>query len=178
MEKKELLYLGLIQCSNFEEHLFTYLEVCQPKLDNSLPISAPSSINVIGFVHRSPGSFNLIVSPSFSSFFPIISIDSVDEKTPEDFLLEEQFMNCTGTLHLTDQRMLYIDTPSTFGFGGGPCFIPYDSDEWQFIGILTGASRLWNRCTLLHQSTAFKSFYSHLIEDEEKRKVQRSKVEF
>ena len=173
-----MLYLGLIKCSNFEEHLFTYLEAYQPKLDNSLPISAPSSISVIGFVYQSPRSFALIVSPSFSSFFPTVPIDSVDGKEPEDLLPELQFMNCTGTLRMTDQRKLYIDTPSTFGFGGGPCFIPYDSGEWQLIGILTGASRLWNRCTLLHQSTAFKSFYNQLMTDEENRKLQRSKVEF
>jgi hypothetical protein len=141
-----------------------------------MPVSL--SVNVIGFVGRPPVSFDLLVNPYFSSYLPLIPIDSVNGKKPENLLLEYRFMNCTGTLRLKDQRTLYIDTPSTYGFSGGPCFIPTYTGEWDFIGMLTGASRLWNKCILLQQSTVFNSYYNDLIEHEQKRKQQQSKVEF
>ena len=90
--------------------------------------------------------------------------------------MKHHFMNCTGTLRLTDQRMLHIDTPSTYGFSGGPCFIPKHTGEWEFIGMLIGASRLWNKCTLLQQSVAFNFHYNQFIEHQGKQ--QETKVEF
>jgi hypothetical protein len=96
----------------------------KPKLNNTLPVSASLSVNVIGFVGRSPEAFDLIIDPYFSSYLPLITIKSINGKKHENLLSMYQFMNCTGTLRLTDQRMLYIDTPSaTYGFSGGSCFL-------------------------------------------------------
>jgi hypothetical protein len=51
-------------------------------------------------------------------------------------------------------------------------------DEWEFIDLLTGASRLWNKCILLQQSPVFISYYNDLVEHEQKQKDQQSKTEF
>ncbi|CAF1352172.1 unnamed protein product [Adineta steineri] len=112
------------------------------KLDNDLPIRVSSAINVIGFVGRSPEALDLVIDPHFSSYLPLVTIESFNGKKPEQLLTMYQFMNCTGTLRLMDHRILYIDTPATYGFSGVLCFIPKYNDEWQFIGLLTGASRL------------------------------------
>jgi hypothetical protein len=68
-------------------------------------------------------------------------------------------MNCTGTLRLMDHNKLYIDTPSTYGFSGGPCYLTSNVNQWEFTGILTGASRLWNVCTSLQHSNIFQYYY-------------------
>ncbi|CAF1691597.1 unnamed protein product, partial [Adineta ricciae] len=75
-------------------------------------------------------------------------------------------------------HILYIHNPATYGFSGGLCFLPKDNDEWEFTGLLTGASRLWNKCVLLQQSTAFNYYYNNLIQCEEKQKDQQEKIEF
>jgi hypothetical protein len=138
--------------------MFTYLEECKPILDRSEPRSH-SSVNVIGYVGRAPISFDLIIDPFFSSLTPLIRIDTVNGKTPSNVLHEHKFMNCTGKLRLIDGRKIYIDTPSTYGFSGGPCFFTSNTDEWAFDGLLTGASRLWNVCTSLKDSKAFLAYY-------------------
>ncbi|CAF1411424.1 unnamed protein product [Adineta ricciae] len=92
--------------------------VCRPKLDHTLPISALTPVNVIGFVARSPETFDFIIDPHFSSYLPLITMKSANGKRPEHLLPMYRFMNCTGTLRLSDQHILYIDTPATYGFSG------------------------------------------------------------
>ncbi|CAF1653323.1 unnamed protein product [Adineta ricciae] len=130
--------IGILQCSNVPENLFAYFEVCRPKLDHTLPISALTPVNVIGFVARSPETFDFIIDPHFSSYLPLITMKSANGKRPEHLLPMYRFMNCTGTLRLSDQHILYIDTPATYGFSGGVCFLPKDNDEWEFTGLLIG----------------------------------------
>ncbi|CAM4843340.1 unnamed protein product [Rotaria magnacalcarata] len=155
--------IAIIKCSNIETNMFNYIEVCQVALNNSQPISSGSSINVIGFVGRPPVSFDLIIDPFFSTSTPLISIPAIHGKTPEHFLLNNKFMNCTGQLRLIDNRKLFIDTPSTYGFSGGPCFLSSNRNQWEFIGILTGASKLWNTCTSLQHSTIFNYYYNEIL---------------
>ncbi|CAF1381899.1 unnamed protein product, partial [Didymodactylos carnosus] len=100
-------------------------------------------------------------------------IDSINGKKPENLLLRKRFMNCAGRLRLTDQYRLSTDTPSTDGFSGGPRFSPTNAGEWNFIGILTRATKIWNKCALLQQSTAFNYYYD-FIENEEKQQQQQS----
>jgi hypothetical protein len=154
--------LGLLKCSNIQTNTFRYIEECKPILHNFQSISH-TSINVIGYVDRSPLSFDLIIDPFFSSLTPLWSIDSVDGETPSDTLHPGKFMNCTGNVRLIDGRKIYIDTPSTYGFSGGPCFITSTSDGWSFHGILSSASRLWNVCISLKESKAFVAYYNELI---------------
>jgi len=137
------------------------MEVCTPVRQNS-PLKLRIPINTIGCVGQPPLAFDLIVDPFFSSLKPLMNIDSINGKTPSNLLHLQKFMNCTGTLRLIDGRKMYIDTPSTYGFSGGPCFSITDTNEWSFIGILQGASRLWNVCTLLPQSTILWSYYDEL----------------
>ncbi|CAF1081441.1 unnamed protein product [Rotaria sordida] len=155
--------IAIIKCSNIETNLFSYIEVCQAALNNSQSISSGSSISVIGFVSRPPVSFDLIVDPFFSSLSPLISIPAIHGKTPEHFFLHNKFMNCTGQLRLIDNRKLFIDTPSTYGFSGAPCVSSLNRNQWEFIGILTGASKLWNTCTSLPQSTIFNYYYNKIV---------------
>jgi hypothetical protein len=77
------IYLGLIKCSNVETNMLSFVEVCQPKLNNIPSISDRSSINVIGFVVQPPVSFDFIVEPFFSSLLPLTSINSINGKTPK-----------------------------------------------------------------------------------------------
>jgi hypothetical protein len=72
-------------------------------------------------------------------------------------------MNCTGKLRLIDDRKMYIDTSSIYGFSGGPCFSMTNANEWSFIGMFTGSSKLWNICNLLSQSAVFWSYYDVLL---------------
>ncbi|CAF0901851.1 unnamed protein product, partial [Didymodactylos carnosus] len=157
------------------------LEICTPTLNNrqsiSTTLSTASSINVIGFVVRPPSSFDLIVDPYFFSHSPLISMDSVDGKKPENLLLTKQFMNCTGRLRLINPNRLFIDTPSTYGFSGAPCFTPTNAGERDFIGILTGTTKLWNKCTLLQKSTGFHYYYDKLVRNEEKQQQEQLKGE-
>ncbi|CAF3647044.1 unnamed protein product [Rotaria socialis] len=132
-------------------------------LNNSQSISSGSSINVIGFVGRPPVSFDLIIDPFFSTSSPLIIIPAIHGETPEHFLLNNKFMNCTAQLRLIDNRKLFIDTPSTYGFSGGPCFLSSNRNQWGFIGILTGASKLWNTCTSLQHSTIFNYYYNEIL---------------
>ncbi|CAF3906164.1 unnamed protein product [Rotaria sordida] len=154
---------AIIKCSNIETNLFSYIEVCQAALNNSQSISFSSSISVIGFVSRPPVSFDLIIDPFFSSLSPLISIPAIHGKTPEHFFLHNKFMNCTGQLRLIDDRKLFIDTPSTYGFSGAPCVSSLNRNQWEFIDILTGASKLWNTCTSLPQSTIFNYYYNKIV---------------
>jgi len=132
-------------------------------------MSTSLPINVIGFVGRSPEAFDLVINPYFSSYLPLVTMESINGKKPENFLSLHGFMNCTGNLRLADRCMLYIDTPATYGFSGGLCFLSKYTDEWEFLGLLTGASRLWNKCILLQESTVFKSYYNDLIEHKDKQ---------
>jgi hypothetical protein len=159
------IYLGIIKCSNVQTNILSFVEVCKPKLNNIPSISDTSSINVIGFVGQPPVSFDLIVEPFFSSLLPLTSINSINGKTPDKLLLAKRFMNCTGTLRLMDRNKLYIDTPSTYGFSGGPCFLTSNVNQWEFIGILTGASRLWNVCTSLQHSNIFQYYYNEITQN-------------
>ena len=137
--------------------------MCKVPLKTNQSISSSSTIGIIGFVGRPPDSFDLIINPFFSSFSPLISIPAIHGKRPEYFLLNNKFMNCTGKLRLINNKKLFIDTPSTYGFSGGPCFLPSRKNPWEFIGILTGASKLWNTCTSLQHSTIFSYYYNELI---------------
>jgi hypothetical protein len=130
-------------------------------LDNTRP-RISDSINVIGYVRHAPSSFDLIIDPFFPSFAPLISVDTIDGKTPANLLHEGKFMNCTGKLRLFDGNKIFIDSPSTYGFSGGPCFFTGNSDGWSFNGILNGATRLWNACTSLKGSNVFLDYYRTL----------------
>ena len=122
-----------------------------------------TSINVIGYVGRPPPAFDLIIDPFFSSLTPLMRIDSINEKTLSNMLHVGKFMNCAGNVRLIDGRKIYIDTPSTYGFSGGPCFIASGPDAWEFHGIMSGASRLWNVCISLKDSKTFMDYLNHLI---------------
>jgi hypothetical protein len=165
------IYLGLMKCSNVQTNILSFVEVCKPKLNNIPSISDRSSINVIGFVDQPPLSFDLIVEPFFSSLLPLISIDSINGTTPEKLLLAKRFMNCTGTLRLMDHNKLYIDTPSTYGFSGGPCFLTSNVNQSEFIGIFTGASRLWNVCTSLQHSNIFQYYYYEITQNKKQNNL-------
>jgi hypothetical protein len=160
------IHLGLIKCSNIQTNTFRYLEACKPILDNIQSISH-NTINVIGYVDRAPLSFDLIIDPFFSSLTPLIHIDAINGKTPSHLLQTQKFMNCTGKLRLTDGRKIYIDTPSTYGFGGGPCFFTSNGDGWSFDRLLIGASRLWNVCISLKDSKVFLAYYRKLNENKQ-----------
>jgi hypothetical protein len=74
-------------------------------------------------------------------------------------MLPNTFTICTGELHYFDKQKLYIATPATFGFSGGPCFLQSNSNEWEFIGILLGITKLWNYCILLTTTSTYNSHY-------------------
>lgn len=150
--------LGFIKCWNINEDIYQFLEVCSPIRDDII-VALDTSVNVIGYVGRSPTSFDVIMDPFFSSLSPLMTVDSIEGKTPSNFLQEHTFMNCTGTLRLIDKQKMYIDTPSTYGFSGGPCFSLTNTNPWSFNGILIGTSRLWNVCTRLTESTTFWIYY-------------------
>ncbi len=133
--------LGLIKCSNLQSNTVRYIEVCKPMLDNTRP-SSSDSINVIGYVGHALASFDLIIDPFFWSLAPLTSIDTFNGRTPDNLLQKGKFMNCTGNLRSYDDRKIFIDTPSTYGFSGGPCFFTTNSDGWSFDGVLNGATRL------------------------------------
>ena len=135
------------------------------------PIPSGSSINVIGFVSQAPMSFDLIIDPHYSSYSPLMSINSIDGKTPDKLLHDQTFMNCTGDLRLIDHRRLYIDTPSTYGFTGGPCFLTLNKDPYEFNGVLTGTTRLWNTCILLTKSSVFQWYYNRLISNSNQKNL-------
>ncbi|CAF3480649.1 unnamed protein product, partial [Rotaria sp. Silwood2] len=46
---------------------------------------------------------------------------------------------------------------------GGPCFLSSNINQWEFIGILTGTSKLWNTCTSLQHSTIFNYYYHEIL---------------
>ncbi|CAF4920806.1 unnamed protein product, partial [Rotaria sp. Silwood1] len=169
--------LTIIKCSNIETNMFNYIEICQAALNNSQSISSGSSISVIGFVGRPPVSFDLIIDPFFPSSSPLISIPAIHGKTPEHFLLNNKFMNCTGQLRLIDNRKLFIDTPSTYGFNGGPCFLSSDRNQWEFIGILTGALKLWNTCTSLQHATIFNYYYNEILLNKVEENVYKNDLQ-
>ncbi|CAF4580657.1 unnamed protein product, partial [Rotaria socialis] len=152
----------IIKCTNIETDIFQYFEICQPKLNKNPKIPYSSSINVIGYVGRPPTAFDLIVDPFFTSLSSLMAVNTINGKTPGNLLVNKKFMNCTGELRLTDDRKLFIDTPSTYGFSGGPCFLSTSKNEWEFSGILTGASKLWNACTALQHSNIFKHYYNEI----------------
>ncbi|CAF4944072.1 unnamed protein product, partial [Rotaria socialis] len=67
----------------------------------------------------------------------------------KNFFLIKKFMDGTGQLRLIDNRKFFIHTPSTYGFSNGPSFLSTNINQWEFIGILAEASKLWNTCTSL-----------------------------
>lgn len=151
--------------------MFQYFEKCQPKLNNNPIIPYSSSINVIGFVGRPPTAFNLIVDPSLTSLLPFMTVDTVNGKTPEDLFFNKKFMNCTGTLRVTDDRKLFIDTPTTYGFSGAPCFTSINKNQLEFIGIVIDGSNLWNTCIILQHSRAFKHYYNAIIKKKHRKSI-------
>ena len=93
--------------------------------------------------------------------------------------MKYRFMNWTGMLRLSSRRTLYIDTVSTYGFSGELFFILRDASKKEFIGILTRAPRLWNKCILLQQSVAYNSYYKQITEHErEQERLNNNKLEF
>ena len=139
------------------------MEICKPKLTTIGSIPTGSPINIIGFAGQAPVSFDLIKEPHYFSYSPLMRINSIDSKTPDNLLNGQIFMNCTGDLRLIDHRRLYMDTPSTYGFSGGPCFFTLNKDPYEFNGVLTGTTRLWNTCILLTKSSIFQWYYNRLI---------------
>mgnify|MGYP002423777082 CR=1 FL=1 len=149
----------MIRCSNVAPNLFEYLEQCRPVLNDS-QLTSHSNINVIGYVERPPETFDMLINPSFTTQTPLMKLNSVHGKVPANILQIGTFMNCTGKVRLIRSNQIYIDTPSTYGFSGGPCFITSATNGWNFHGIMTGASRLWNVCISLTNSKAFHKYFN------------------
>ncbi|CAF4080537.1 unnamed protein product [Rotaria sp. Silwood1] len=82
-------------------------------------------------------------------------------------MLPNTFVNCTGKLRYFVETKLYIDTPITFGFSGGPCFLQSNLNEWKFIGILLGTTKLWNYCVSLTTIATYYSYYNLLTNKQE-----------
>ena len=143
------LCLGFIQCSKVNKNLNAYFEICLPKPFNSTSINDDSSINVIGYVGTAPSSFDLIPDPLVFFRQSLKNLAIVNGKTPAQMMIPKTFVNCSGKLRYFDRKKIYIDTPATFGFSGGPCFLESSPNEWEFFGMLLGSTKLWNYCTLL-----------------------------
>lgn len=141
-------------------HLYEYFEVCKPSAFNSTTFSNNNrlSINVIGYVGTVPSSFDLIADPLIYLGASLKSISSVNGKTPTKLMLQNTFTNCTGHIRYFENKKICIDTPATFGFSGGPCILTSNQNEWEFIGILIGTTKVWNYCISL---TDTKTYYSY-----------------
>jgi hypothetical protein len=150
-------------------HLYQYFEVCIPTRFNSTAFVSNDnqiSINVIGYVDTALASFDLILDPLIHLRSSLKSISVVNEKTPAQIMLPNTFANCTGKLRYFDKQKLFIDTPATFGFSGGLCYLQSNRNEWEFIGILLGTTKLWNYCMLLANTSTYHS-HEHLFRNKE-----------
>lgn len=144
-------------------YLQQHFEVCKPMPLNSTAFISNinhMSINVIGYVGRAPSSFDLIPDRWITLQTSLKTIAEVNGKTPAQLMLPNTFVNCTGKLKYFEKNKLYIDTPATFGFSGGPCFLQSNFDEWEFVGILLGTTKLWNFCVSLTTTSTYNTFYS------------------
>ena len=92
-----------------------------------------------------------------------MAMEFINGKIPSNILIAGKFMNCSGKIRMKDGRNIHIDTPSTYGFSGGPCFVRTGFDPWQFYGIMSGASRLWNRCISLKESRTFLDYINNSL---------------
>ncbi|CAF1561376.1 unnamed protein product, partial [Didymodactylos carnosus] len=125
-----------VRCSRVNSHLYEYFEVCIPKplnLTPSIQYDNDISINVIEYVGTAPAAFDLIPDPLIFFRESLKRLDTVDGKAPTQLMLPNTFLNCTGKLRFFDNKILYIDTPATLGFGGGLCFLQSNPNEWEFI---------------------------------------------
>ncbi|UJR07106.1 hypothetical protein I4U23_011394 [Adineta vaga] len=141
-------------------HLYQHVQVCVPAPLNSTAFFSNDnqiSINVIGYVGVAPSSFDLILDPLIHLRSSLKSISVVNGKTPAQIMLLDTFRNCSGKLRYFDKQKFFIDTPATYGFSGGICFVPSSSNEWEFIGILLGTTKLWNYCISLTTTSTYKS---------------------
>jgi hypothetical protein len=125
----------------------------------SIPNNNRLSINVIGYVGTVPSSFDLISDPLIYLGTPLKSISSVNGKTPTNLMLQNTFTNCTGQIRYFDNKKIYIDTPATFVFSGGPCILASNQNEWEFTGLLIGTTKLWNYCISLTATKTYSSYY-------------------
>jgi len=162
--------IGIIKCSKVNSHFYQHFEICMPTSFNSTTFVSNKnlvSINVIGYVGTAPSFFDLIPDPLIYLRASLKSITVVNGKTPTQLMLPNTFINCTGKVRYFDKIKLYIDTPATFGFSGGPCFLQSNPNEWEFIGILLGATKLWNYCILLTPTATYNSYYASFTNKQE-----------
>ncbi|CAF3596414.1 unnamed protein product [Rotaria sp. Silwood1] len=151
------------KCSKVNSHLHQHFEVCIPIPFNSTAFVSNNnriSINVIGYVGTAPSSFDLIPDPWIHRQASLKTITNVNGKTPAQLMLPYTFVNCSGKLRYFDEKKLYIDTPATFCFSGGLCFLQSNLNEWEFIGILLGTTKLWNYCVSLTTTATYNSYYN------------------
>ena len=120
-------------------------------------------MNVVGYVGRAPAAFDVIIDPFFLSPTPLMAMEFINGKTPSNILIAGKFMNCSGKIRMKDGRKIQIDTPSTYGFSGGLCFVRTGIDPWQFYGIMSEASRLWNICISLKESRTFLDYINNSL---------------
>ncbi|CAF3758462.1 unnamed protein product [Rotaria sp. Silwood1] len=126
-------------------YLQQHFEVCIPTPFNSTAFSSNTnriSINVIRYVDNVSSSFDLISDPWIHFQPSLKTITDVNGKIPAQLMLPNTFVNCTGKLRYFDETKLYIDTPITFGFSGGPCFLQSNLNEWKLIGILPATTTI------------------------------------
>lgn len=129
-----------------------------PRPFNSTSINNNISINVVGYVGTASPSFDLIPDPLVFFRQSLKNLATVNGKTPTQMMIPKTFVNCSGKLRYFDQKRIYIDTPATFGFSGGPCFLQSGPNEWEFLGILLGSTKLWNYCRLLSTTGTYNSY--------------------
>ncbi len=82
----------------------------------------------------------------------------MEKHQPTQIMLPNTFANCTGKLQYFDKQNIFIDTPATFSFSGGLCFLQSNPNEWEFIGILLGTTKLWNCCVSLTATSTYNSY--------------------
>lgn len=92
-----------------------------------------------------------------------MAMELINGKTPSNILIAGKFMNCSGKIRMKDRRKIHIDTPSIYGFNGGPCFIGTGIDPWEFYGVMSGATRLWNICISLKESRTFLDYLNNSL---------------
>ncbi|CAF1520727.1 unnamed protein product, partial [Adineta steineri] len=81
------------------------------------------------YIDTAPSSLDLISDPLIHLRSLLKSISTVNGKTSTQIMLPDTFSNCTEKLRYFDKCKLFIDTPVTFGFSGGICFLQFNSNE-------------------------------------------------
>ncbi|CAF4033723.1 unnamed protein product, partial [Rotaria sordida] len=92
--------------------------------------------NTFNYIEVCQVALNNSQSISSGSFINVIGFVN---RPPDSFdLITDPFFSSSPLISIPAIH----DTPSTYGFSGGPCFLSSNRNQWKFIGILTGASKL------------------------------------